>query len=528
MDDRLIKSGRGLISRFDFCFIVCDCASIFKSLIGVGLGRGLLSLGFRRKLIAGSVFLCVLLVFLGDGAPTNQAVRSVKFLFCGQEQFTELPLAQKQRIKLVGRFVAGEDAAKLLAVSGAEIGNAPTIAAQLSSEGPVEIVHKSTVKPVLEGQGQPTKLPLAQNQQIKLTDRLIAGENIAKLLVRNGIGIGEACRVSSVLKKALDLKKIPAGRHVFLDKTITSDGNTRLNKIAIDNDFAGSLEVYRVGSSNQFKLNKKPCDLVYADVAVRGVVRSNLSSDILAQGVPAKIVAQITQALNGQIDFRRSVKRGDKFELIYETVGIKGADTKRAGNLKFINLVLRGRKVKVYGMRSSGACGYFDEAGNSLEKNIMRSPIDGGRISSRFGRRAHPISGRLCRHNGVDIAANLGAVIHAASNGRVAFVGQRPGYGRVVCLSHQDGYSTLYAHMSKFAAGIQPGAYVTRGQAIGRVGVSGSTTGPHVHFEVIKNGAHLNPLLVGVLPGKKLSGKDLAQFKKLKASVESSLRKADL
>ena len=180
--------------------------------------------------------------------------------------------------------------------------------------------------------------------------------------------------------------------------------------------------------------------MVYADATVRGVIKSNLNSDILAQGVPANIVAQITQALNGQIDFRRDVKRGDKFELVYETVGIKGAETKKAGNLKFINLALKNRKVKVYGMRSSGTCGYFDEAGNSLERNIMRSPIDGGRISSRFGRRAHPISGRLCRHNGVDIAANVGTVIHAASSGRVTFVGQRPGYGRVVCLSHQGGY----------------------------------------------------------------------------------------
>ncbi|MDR1031757.1 MAG: M23 family metallopeptidase [Holosporales bacterium] len=429
------------------------------------------------------MFLCVLSFFLRDGTPTNQATRSVK--------------------------------------------NPSTTVAQLSSAKPAQTVHENAIKPTFDKQS--TELPLAQNQQIKLTDRLLAGESIAKLLVRNGIEMGEACRVSSVLKQALDLRKIPAGHQICLDKTVTGDGNARLNKVVVGNGFAGSIEVYRVGSSDQFKLNKKPCTLVRTDVAVRGVIKSNLSSDILARGVPARVASQVIQALNGQIDFRRSIKHGDKFELVYETVSIKDTDTKKAGNLKFINLTLRNKKVKVYGMRShTSTCGYFDEAGNSLEKNIMRSPIDGGRISSKFGRRAHPISGRLCRHNGVDIAANFGTTIHAASSGRVTFVGQRPGYGRVVCLSHQGGYSTLYAHMSRFAAGIRPGAYVIRGQAIGCVGRSGFTTGPHVHFEVIKDGAHLNPLLVGVLPGKKLSGKDLLQFKKLKASVENSLRKADL
>ncbi|MDR1475170.1 MAG: M23 family metallopeptidase [Holosporales bacterium] len=442
----------------------------------VGLGRGLFSLKFRKKLFLGAAVFSALLILLGGENPSSH--QSVSY--------------QSEKSANCGQSVATQEACDTIDVVPTE------------------------------------KVCYAENRDIRVNDKLLSGENITKLLVRNGVDIKEAYRVSSVLRQSVDLKRIPTGCQVFLDQTLTQ-GKVKLNKIVVNNGFFGSVEVFRTGPNGGFSLRKKPCKLIRSDVAVKGVVVSNLNSDALRKGVPSKIVAQTVNILKNQIDFKRDIKHGDKFELVYDAIVVNGTNLKKAGDLKYVNLTLKNRKVKIYCMHSKGVeCNCFDEEGNSLQRNTMQFPVDGGRISSKFGRRAHPILGYSCKHKGVDISARFGAAIRAASNGHVKFVGRRARYGKIVCLSHAGEYSTLYAHMSKFASNIRPGAYVARGQVIGFVGRSGLTTGSHVHFEVMKNGTHLNPLLVGVLPKNRLSGQDLIRFKQLKASVENGLRTIDL
>ena len=254
---------------------------------------------------------------------------------------------------------------------------------------------------------------------------------------------------------------------------------------------------------------------------VRGTITSSLYAAAKAQGVPGHIISQMLRALSHQVDLQRQIQKGDTFEILY---GRPFSGTSKRYVLHYAALNLHGRRVAFYRFTPpNGKTGYFDEQGRSTRRGLMRTPISGARISSRFGMRRHPVLGYTKMHTGVDFAAGTGTPIHAAGSGVVIHAGWRGGYGRTVMIRHPSGHVTLYAHQSRIAPGISKGVHVAQGQIIGYVGASGRTTGPHLHFEVRIKGKPVNPLRVRTASRQQLRGKALAAFRKRMARIESLL-----
>ena len=254
---------------------------------------------------------------------------------------------------------------------------------------------------------------------------------------------------------------------------------------------------------------------------VRGTITSSLYASAKAQGVPDYIISQMLRALSHQVDLQRQVRRGDTFEILY---GRPFSGTSKRYVLHYAALNLHGRRVAFYRFTPpDGKTGYYDAQGRSTRRGLMRTPISGARISSRFGLRRHPILGYTKMHTGVDFAAGTGTPIHAAGSGVVIHAGWKGGYGRAVMIRHPNGYVTLYAHQSRIAPGISKGVHVTQGQVIGYVGASGRATGPHLHFEVRIQGKPVNPLKVRTASRQQLKGKALAAFRKRKKRIEALL-----
>ena len=251
-------------------------------------------------------------------------------------------------------------------------------------------------------------------------------------------------------------------------------------------------------------------------IAVKnGVIKSSLFA--AANGVPDQIVHQLVSVLGWDIDFARDLRRGDSFSLLYEELHINGRQV-RTGDV--LALEFRSQRVgePIRAFRytdSNGATDYFTPDGRSLRRAFMRNPLRFNRISSRFSKsRLHPVLRVRRPHRGVDYAAPRGTAVRATGSGRVSFVGRKSGYGKTIVLTHGNGYTTLYAHLSRYAKGARKGKQVRQGQLIGYVGSTGISTGPHLHYEFRINGVHRDPLTVALPRAAPLDKKEMKRFRR--------------
>lgn len=245
-----------------------------------------------------------------------------------------------------------------------------------------------------------------------------------------------------------------------------------------------------------------------------------------AAGLPDSIAIQLADIFAGDIDFHRDLRRGDRFAVIYETQTHRG-NPLRAGRILAAEFVNHGKPYRaIWFEDSEGKGGYYNAEGKTLRKAFLRSPLEFSRITSGFtAARLHPILQQWRAHRGVDYGAPIGTRIKSTADGVVDFVGNQGGYGRVVVLRHQGKYSTLYGHLSGFAAGIKKGTRIAQGDVIGYVGTSGWSTGPHLHYEFRVNGVHQNPLAYSQPSAPPLEPLQLAQFL---AKAQSQLARLDL
>jgi hypothetical protein len=256
-------------------------------------------------------------------------------------------------------------------------------------------------------------------------------------------------------------------------------------------------------------------------VHAAGVVRSSLYGAGLNAGIPAGVLVEMIRAFSYDVDFQREMHPGDGFEVVFERFTNEEGVLARHGAVIYAALTLQGRQRRIYRHQTAdGAWDYYTERGESVRKALLRTPINGARLTSRFGNRHHPILGYTAFHRGVDFGAGAGTPILAAGDGRIEQMGWNGGYGNYVRLRHTNEYSTAYAHMSRFARGLRPGAQVRQGQVIGFVGSTGRSTGPHLHYEVIRGGRQINPLGVRFAAGRKLAGQELARFNATRAETD--------
>lgn len=256
-----------------------------------------------------------------------------------------------------------------------------------------------------------------------------------------------------------------------------------------------------------------------------GRIQSSLYEAALDSGVPASVLADLIQIFSFDVDFQREVQKGDQFALLYDLVTAEGAivDT---GAIQVAEMTVQGKLHRYYRFKDEhGFWDYFDEKGRSVRKALLRTPIDGARLTSGFGKRKHPILGYTKMHRGVDFAAPTGTPIYAAGDGTIEVAGRNGGYGNYVRIRHNGTYKTAYAHLSRIK--VKKGSRVRQGQVIGLVGSTGRSTGPHLHYEVLQNSKQTNPLSVKLPTGKTLTGNQLAAFNKRRAELDSQYAKLE-
>ena len=377
-------------------------------------------------------------------------------------------------------------------------------------------------------------------EPVDMTLTLKKGEKLEDKLIRLGVKPATARVLAQRLRNAR--AKIPAGGKIALtlDRQLDFFGSDAIypvylsfvdisgRRVIVDTDEDGGFLVHTLSSKLARSKGKKNKAGKKASPAqdfhhVRGRVTSTLYAAARDKGVPRYIISQMLRAFAHQVDLQRQIRKGDTFEILYGK-SLTGGKSRRH-ILHYAAVTLRGKKLAFYRfVTSGGKVAYIDSKGRSSGKGLMITPISGARISSGYGLRRHPVLGYTKMHTGIDFAAPRGTPIRAAGDGIIKYAAWRGGYGRAIIIKHDNGYETLYAHQTRFARGIRKGVRVRQGQVIGYVGATGRVTGPHLHYEVRKNGKRINPLRVRTAHRIRLKGKELARFRAYRGKIDRLLR----
>lgn len=352
---------------------------------------------------------------------------------------------------------------------------------------------------------------------LRRTVRLERGDTLIGLLMDLAVPQAEAHMALNALRTVYNPKDMNAGSEV----TVLFDGAGAFDGFAFDSSAEQSITVQRKGEGYAAAAKKHP--LTLSTMAANVQVEGSLYESGVKSGIPAAAMASLTKVLSYNVDFQRDIKLGDSFRVIYDELHNPDGQLVRTGDIAYAELILNDRVVKVYRFKqANGDYDYFDENGRTLKRSLLRTPVNAARMTSGFGMRRHPILGYSKMHRGVDFGAPTGTPIYAAGDGVIVERAYKGAYGNYVRIRHTGDMSTAYAHMSRFANGVQKGSRVKQGQVIGYVGTTGRSTGPHLHYEILVGGVQVNPLKVAnVSLTEPLKGGDLARFKAMQASIKN-------
>lgn len=262
-----------------------------------------------------------------------------------------------------------------------------------------------------------------------------------------------------------------------------------------------------------------PVDEVVVTASNRASLYQSFYKSALDQKLPPDVILKLLRVHSYDVDFKQKVRSGDTFEIFFDGEGTSGD---QAGELLYTSMTVAGETRKFYRFRTpDNTIDFYDDNGSSAKKFLMRNPVKGGRFTSGFGNRRHPLLRRIRMHTGVDWAAPRGTPILAAGDGKIEMAERHGGYGNYIRIRHANGFATAYGHMTRFASGSKPGARVKQGQIIGYVGSTGRSTGPHLHYEVLVNNKFVNPMTIAVPRGLKLEGRNLAAFHKERRRIDA-------
>ncbi len=352
------------------------------------------------------------------------------------------------------------------------------------------------------------------------------GDSFIGILTNMGLSYADATDIYTAYRKVFDARNIKVGQELHITSAAIGEDEKEVSVSSVMVEpVKGTRYIVEKNAEGIYESRTEQDQLIDDVKTIDGVIEGNLSVAMGDAGVPLNVIGNFIDIFSFSVDFRRDIHTGDKFEVRYERKLAPDGSVVKTGDIVFAALQLGKDKYELYRFEDkSGNADYYDEKGLALKKNLDRKPMEfkQARISSRFGRRFHPILKRYRGHDGVDYAAPSGTKIYASGDGVVTMAKWYGGYGKYIKIRHNAEYSTGYAHMRSFAKGIRPGVRVKQGQVIGYVGNTGLSTGPHLHFEVVRNGKKVDPLKVKAATGKNLSGAKLAEFKKVVAKVKAS------
>ena len=313
----------------------------------------------------------------------------------------------------------------------------------------------------------------------------------------------------------------------ILKITLENNGNlTGVSNIIIPVSKSRKFQVYKDYEQNTFLKNEIITNLERRIILKEGTIKSSLYKSATQENISPNIIIEFARLYGFQVDFQRDIRKNDSFQLIYETFVDENEKIIENGNILYANLILRGQYNQLYYFPKKKFNGHYDENGKSVKKALMKTPINGARLSSSFGMRKHPILGYNKMHKGTDFAAPEGTPIMASGDGVIIKAGWCGGGGNCVKIKHNKTYQTIYAHMKNFSNLAIPGNRVKQGQVIGYVGSTGMSTGPHLHYEVIENGKKINSQFLKLPPGKSLEGNQRKQFEIVR--IKTDVLKSDL
>lgn len=352
------------------------------------------------------------------------------------------------------------------------------------------------------------------------------GDSFIGILTGLGLDYAKATNLYTVYKKVFDARNIKIGQNIDITTTVDDKYNelVSVDKIIIE-PVSGTRYVLEKIDTDKYEAKVEQDDLKENIKIVKGIIRGNVSAAMKNAGVAHNIVGNFINIFSFSVDFRRDVKAGDEFEVRYTQSLAPNRKVVKNGDIIFASLKLGKDKIELYRFEDSkGNVDYYDEKGLALKKTLDRKPLafKNARISSRFGRRLHPIFKDYRNHHGIDYAAPMGTKVFASGDGTVTQAKWVGGYGYFVKIRHNSEYTTGYAHLKSFAKGIRPGVRVKQGQVIAYVGNTGRSTGPHLHFEVVKNGRKVDPLKIKAATGENLKSAEMAKFKKVVAEIKAS------
>ena len=351
----------------------------------------------------------------------------------------------------------------------------------------------------------------------KYNHKIKSGETFDKILDSYSINKNEINAIKQSLSKKVNINKLNTNQkiHIILDKT-----NNKIKEFIFQ--ISNTEKIYLSKNSEDLEFNEKILSIKLDKKIIykENIILQSLYKAATDQNIPPNTIIEFARIYGFQVDFQRDIRKEDKFQIMYEVFIDENKKIIETGEILFANLKLSGQDNSLYYFDKENLEGHYDKNGKSVQKALMKTPINGARLSSSFGMRKHPIDGYNKMHRGTDFAAPKGTPIMASGNGIVKKAGWCGGGGNCVKIRHNSTYETVYAHMSKFARGIKNGVRVKQGQTIGYVGSTGKSTGPHLHYEVIVNGKKVNSQKLKLPSGKVLKGKDREYFETAKIKLD--------
>ena len=345
---------------------------------------------------------------------------------------------------------------------------------------------------------------------IEITHKVSKGETFNKILNNYKIPKSEIQKIIKILSKENKLNNLKTNQIIIF--TIDQSENNKITNLLFPVSRTKKIQLTRDSISENFKKKEIVTNLNKRIIFQEGKILKSLYKTAIDLGIQANVIIEFARIYGFQVDFQRDIRKGDNFQIMYEVFEDDEGKIFETGNVIFADLILRNQKNTLYYFDKKNSAGHYDKNGKSVKKALMKTPINGARLSSSFGMRKHPIDGYNKLHKGTDFAAALGTPIMASGDGKIIRAKWCGGGGNCIKIKHNSTYSTIYAHMSKFAVGIKNGVRVKQGQIIGYVGSTGKSTGPHLHYEVIKNGKKINSQKLKLPSGKILVGKDRGLF----------------
>lgn len=347
------------------------------------------------------------------------------------------------------------------------------------------------------------------------------GDTLAALLNQAGIEPSEAHQAITALKAVYSPRRLQIGQQIRLTLAPEGDPNGRLLSLSLQPSVEQEVQVARA-ETGRFEARAIDRPLSRELTISSGIITSSLFEAGNDAEVPMRVLLDLIRTYSFDVDFQRDIQPSDSFEVLYEQFADEDGEIVKTGEMLYASLTLSQEEIALYRYTpKSGVTDYFDSKGQSVRKTLMRTPIDGARLSSGYGMRHHPVLGYTKMHRGIDFAAPTGTPIYAAGDGVVERAGRFGAYGNYIRLRHTNSYGTAYAHLKGYAKGIKAGARVKQGQVIGYVGTTGRSTGPHLHYEVLVSGKRVNPTSLKLPSGENLKGKELRAFKAAIAEVDA-------